>query len=79
MFETDAEKEEFKHFIVDNWKNKQEYNQNIWMPYLEKIKGYNMDVIKEEFLNSQILKNMFIQFQHGRISNSNGDYEEECE
>lgn len=64
VFETDTEKEEFKHFVAQNWKNKQEYNKNIWMPHFEKIKGYNMDVIKEEFLNSQILKKMLVEFRN---------------
>lgn len=79
VFETDTEKEEFKFFVAQNWENKQEYNKNIRVPYFEEIEGYNMDVIKEEFLNSQILKNMFNQFRNRRIHNSNGDYEEECE
>lgn len=78
VFETDTEKEEFKFFVAQNWENKQEYNKNIRVPYFEEIEGYNMDVIKEEFLNSQILKNMFNQFRNRRIHNSNGDYEEEC-
>lgn len=64
VFETDTEKEEFKHFVAQNWNNKQEYNKNIWMPYFEEIKGYKMDVIKEEYLNSQILKKMLVQFRN---------------
>lgn len=63
IFETYNEKEEFKNFVIQNWKNKQEYNQNIWMPYFEEIEGYNMDVMKEEFLNSQILNRMLIEFR----------------
>lgn len=79
VFESDNEKEEFKHFVAQNWKNKQEYNKNIWMPYFVEINGYNMDVIKEEFLNSQILKKMLDQFRNTRIINPKSDYEEEYE
>ena len=73
VFETDTEKEEFKHFVAQNWNNKQEYNKNILMPYFEDIKGYKMDVIKEKFLNSQILKKMLVQFRNIRICSFNGN------
>lgn len=66
VFETDTEKEEFKHFVVQNWKNKQEYDKNILMPYFNKIKGYKMDEFKKEFFNSQILKKMFEKFRNTR-------------
>ena len=33
------------------------------MPYFEEIDGYNMDVIKEEYRNVQILKKMFLRFR----------------
>lgn len=31
--------------------------------YFEEVDGYNMDVIKEEYLNSQILQKMLIEFR----------------
>lgn len=33
------------------------------MPYFETVKGYNMDVFKEEFYNSQLIKKMLISFR----------------
>ena len=63
VFENDAEKEDFKVFVAQNWANKQKYSDNILMPYFEELKGYNMDVIKEEYSNSQILKRMFSEFK----------------
>lgn len=33
------------------------------MPYFEEIDGYNMDVIKEEYRNVQILKKMLLRFR----------------
>jgi len=77
VFETDNEKEEFKHFIKQNWKNKQEYSKNIILPYFKKIDGYNMEVFKEEFLNSQILKKMFQQFRYVSNKNVKSNDEEE--
>lgn len=63
VFDTDNEKDEFKKFISRNWKDKQKYNNSIWLPYFEEIKGYNMDAIKEQYLNSQILQTMLVAFR----------------
>lgn len=64
VFETNTEKEEFKHFVANNWGNKPKYNKNIWMPYFRKIEGYNIEVLKEEFFNSQILQKMLVEFRN---------------
>lgn len=63
LFDTNAEKEEFKEYISHNWENKQNYSDNIWLPYFEEVAGYNMDAIKEEYLDSQILQKMLIEFR----------------
>lgn len=63
LFETNDEKERFKNYVFYNWNNKEEYSSNIWMPYFEEIEGYNMDVIKEEYRNSQILQKMLVAFR----------------
>ena len=52
-----------KNYVFYNWNNKEEYSSNIWMPYFEEIEGYNMDVIKEEYRNSQILQKMLVAFR----------------
>lgn len=67
IFDTDIEKEKFKEFVFSNWKNKQYYYKDIYLPYLEEIEGYDMDKIKEEYLNSQILKKMLIEFRKNKI------------
>lgn len=64
VFENNCEKENFKEYLKCNWKNKQIYSDNIWLPYFEEIEGYNMDVIKEEYLNSQILQKMLVEFRN---------------
>ena len=63
VFDSDFEKDNFKIFLMQNWKNKQEYCEGIWMPHFETVKGYNMDVFKEEFYNSQVIKKMLISFR----------------
>lgn len=34
------------------------------MPYFRKIEGYNIEVLKEEFFNSQILQKMLVEFRN---------------
>lgn len=36
------------------------------LPYFEEIEGYDMDVIKNEYLNSQILQKMLVDFRNIR-------------
>ncbi|MEG1313159.1 MAG: ATP-binding protein [Bacilli bacterium] len=62
VFNSEMEKENFKAFVIANWNKKEEYSNNIHLPYFENIEGYKMDVLKEEYLNVQILKNMFNHF-----------------
>lgn len=64
VFETNCEKESFKEYFKRNLENKQIYSDNICLPYFEEIEGYNMDVIKKEYLNSQILQKMLVEFRN---------------
>lgn len=63
IFETEEEHRRYNTFIYNNWHKKEEYSEGIWMPYFEEIDGYNMDVIKEEYRNVQILKKMLLRFR----------------
>ncbi len=63
IFDSKYEKESFKNFVLDNWKYKNNYSENIWMPHFPQIENYNMDKFKEQYLNIQILKRMFIEFK----------------
>ena len=64
VFESDSEKENFKEYLKLNWDKKENYIDNIWLPYFEEVDGYNMDAIKEEYLNSQILQKMLVVFRN---------------
>ena len=64
VFECDSEKENFKEYLKLNWDKKENYIDNIWLPYFEEVDGYNMDAIKEEYLNSQILQKMLVVFRN---------------
>ncbi len=63
IFDSKYEKESFKNFVLDNWKYKNNYSENIWMPHFPQIENYNMDKFKEQYLNIQILKRMFSEFK----------------
>lgn len=63
VFESDYEKEAFKKFVKDNWKDKEIYEEGINKCFFEKVEGYEMNIFEEEFYNSQILKNMLIKFR----------------
>lgn len=63
IFKSFNEKDEFEKFVVDNWKKKDKYERNIYMPYFPEIEGYNMETIKKEYKDVQILKNMLKEFR----------------
>lgn len=63
VFDTDQEKDSFKEYIKCSWPNKVKYNSDIWLPDFTTIEGYNMEGFKEEYLNSQILQKMLMEFR----------------
>lgn len=63
VFESEEEKEDFKNYIASIWQKKDCYSNDIWLPFFEDIKGYNMEVLREEYLNVQILQKMLIEFR----------------
>ena len=63
VFETNCEKEHFKEYLKHNWEYKQNYCDNIWLPHFKEIEGYDMDVLREEYQNSQIMQRMLIEFR----------------
>lgn len=64
IFDSEKEKEMFKDFIFKHWTlDKDEFSNNIRLPYFRKIEGYNMEEIKQQYLNMQILKRMYEKFK----------------
>lgn len=68
MFDNFDEKEQFKVFANSKWSNKNEYEKEIFIPRFKKIEGYNDKKFKEDYINSQILQKMLVEF---RSKNSN--------
>lgn len=68
IFDNIDEKEQFKIFANSKWTNKNEYEKEMFIPRFKKIEGYNVNKFKEDYINSQILQKMLIEF---RSKNSN--------
>ena len=63
LFESDREHLHFNEYARRRWKEKEKYEQNIWLPYFPELKDYNMDYFKEVYVNSQILQRMLAEYR----------------
>jgi len=66
-FESDREHELFKEYIKENWQNKEQYRGEIELPYFPEIEGYNMEVMKEQYVNARILNRMLSTFRENDL------------
>ena len=64
IFYSSEEHEAFKAFVRENWSKRDQYLENIWIPYIEQIQGYNMEAFREEYRNVQILRRMLEAFRN---------------
>ena len=63
IFENESEHQQFRIYVRKNWNRKDEFTNDIWIPYMEQLPGYNMDAFREEYKNMQILKRMLDKFR----------------
>jgi hypothetical protein len=63
LFESDREHEAFREYLRENWQYKEQYSGDIVLPYFPEIEGYNMDVMKELYVNARILNRMLRTFR----------------
>lgn len=63
IFEDEKEHQRFRIYAKENWDRKDEFANDIWIPYMEQLPGYNMDVFREEYRNVQILRRMLEKFR----------------
>lgn len=64
IFEDEKEHQRFKIYVRKNWDRKDEFVNDIWIPHMEQLPGYNMDAFREEYLNVQILRRMLQEFRN---------------
>ena len=63
LFESDREHEAFREYLRENWQYKEQYSGDIVLPYFPEIEGYNIDVMKEQYINARILNRMLRTFR----------------
>lgn len=63
IFEDEKEHQRFRIYVRENWYRKDAFANDIWIPHMEQLPGYNMDAFREEYLNMQILRKMLEEFR----------------
>lgn len=61
--DNEIEHQKFRMYVRNNWNRKVEFENDIWIPYMEKLPGYNMDAFREEYKTMQILRRMLEEFR----------------
>ena len=67
LFKSDREHESFREYLRENWQNKEQYRGEIVLPYFPEIEGYNMDAMKEQYVNARILNKMLGAFRENDL------------
>mgnify|MGYP004732278465 CR=1 FL=1 len=63
VFESEFERTKFNDFVITNF---EKYNVNAFtdrLPYFPDLEGYNMDAFRNEYLQSQLLRQMLKDFR----------------
>ncbi len=69
IFDNETEHQKFRIYVRNNWNRKEEFANDIWLPYMEGVPGYNMDVFCEEYKTMQILRRMLEEFRRSKTEN----------
>ena len=69
IFDNEIEHQKFRIYVRNNWNRKEEFANDIWIPYMEELPGYNMDVFREEYKTMQILRRMLEEFRRSKTEN----------
>ena len=69
IFDNEIEHQKFRIYVRNNWTRKEEFENDIWIPYMEELPGYNMNAFREEYKIMQILKRMLEEFRRSNTKN----------
>ena len=69
IFDNEIEHQQFRIYVRNNWNRKEEFANDIWIPYMEELPGYNMDIFREEYKTMQILRRMLKEFRRSKTEN----------
>lgn len=65
IFNNEDEHAHFNDYVRSHWYEKDKYDDNIWIPYMEDIPNYNMEMFRQQYKNVQILRKMLDAFRRG--------------
>ena len=63
IFENEEEHQLFNDYVKIHWSNQEVFENDIFIPYMEQIPGYNMEAFKNQYKNVQILRKMLESFR----------------
>lgn len=63
IFDNDDEHQHFNAYAAVSWSKRDQYTENIFIPHMEELSGYNMDAFREQYQNVQILRRMLEEFR----------------
>lgn len=68
VFNTNKEKIEFENYVLVEWSNKSEYENDIHLPHFPHLEGYVDGAFEKEYKDVQILKRIFDKFKINNYS-----------
>lgn len=68
LFENEYERLNFKDYIKENWKKRDDYLKNIHVPSIPNFPNYQKGKLEKDYENALVLKNMLKDFR--RINKS---------
>ncbi|MCH4019928.1 MAG: hypothetical protein LKE61_03535 [Erysipelotrichaceae bacterium] len=63
IFNNESERTHFKEYVIDHWEAKEDFAKGILTPHMEEIPGYNMEALKKQYRDVQILQKMLEAFR----------------
>lgn len=63
IFLSDEEKENFKEYVATKWSERQNYLEDVRLPYMELPSTYRGDAFKEDYENAIVLKKMLDEYR----------------
>ena len=64
IFDNKDERTYFKEYVVEHWETKENFANNIYVPNMRELTGYNMEYFKKQYRDVQILHKMLETFRN---------------
>mgnify|MGYP003303835261 CR=1 FL=1 len=63
IFSDEQEHQEFREYVQKNWEQNNYFSKHVNVPYMGNLKGFDMNVFKQQYINMQILRKMLEAFR----------------